>query len=76
MRPFDILGFPVQEDERIFGAFRGRLRVTKQQLFLEPMVEEGVTSRASKRSMMIYLYGMHGIPWVLLDLRWISIDVT
>lgn len=39
-KPFDILGFPVQEDERIFGAFRGRLRVTNQQLFLEPMVEE------------------------------------
>ncbi|CAK9060818.1 unnamed protein product [Durusdinium trenchii] len=39
-KPFDVLGFPVQEDERIFGAFRGRLRVTNQQLFLEPMVEE------------------------------------
>jgi len=39
-KPFDILGFPVQEDERGFGAFRGRLRVTNQQLFLEPMVEE------------------------------------
>ncbi|CAJ1437557.1 unnamed protein product, partial [Effrenium voratum] len=39
-KPFDVLGFPVQEDERIFGAFRGSFRVTNQQLFLEPMVEE------------------------------------
>eukprot|EP00931_Biecheleriopsis_adriatica_P119410 TRINITY_DN94632_c0_g1_i1.p1 TRINITY_DN94632_c0_g1~~TRINITY_DN94632_c0_g1_i1.p1 ORF type:complete len:1060 (+),score=199.19 TRINITY_DN94632_c0_g1_i1:375-3182(+) len=39
-RPFDILGFPVQEDERIFGAFRGSLRVASHQLFLEPMAEE------------------------------------
>lgn len=39
-RPFDILGFPVVEDERLFGAFRGQLRVTGHQLFLEPMVEQ------------------------------------
>ena len=31
-----LVGFPVQEDERNFGAFRGQMRVHNQQLFLEP----------------------------------------
>ena len=31
-RPFDILGFPVQEDERIFGAFRGRRETSGDQI--------------------------------------------
>eukprot|EP00928_Gymnodinium_smaydae_P052620 TRINITY_DN3663_c0_g2_i2.p1 TRINITY_DN3663_c0_g2~~TRINITY_DN3663_c0_g2_i2.p1 ORF type:complete len:1136 (+),score=204.34 TRINITY_DN3663_c0_g2_i2:476-3409(+) len=39
-RPFDILGFPILEDERMFGAFRGQLRVTNRQLFVEPFVEQ------------------------------------
>lgn len=39
-RPFDILGFPVLEDERLFGAFRGRLRIASHQMFLEPMIEQ------------------------------------
>jgi len=39
-RPFDIVGFPVLEDERLFGAFRGKLRVASHQLFLEPMIEQ------------------------------------
>ncbi|KAF4682556.1 hypothetical protein FOZ63_006358 [Perkinsus olseni] len=38
-RPLDIVGFPVLEDERAFGAFRGKLRLTDQKLFLEPFVE-------------------------------------
>eukprot|EP00929_Paragymnodinium_shiwhaense_P094414 TRINITY_DN5498_c0_g1_i1.p1 TRINITY_DN5498_c0_g1~~TRINITY_DN5498_c0_g1_i1.p1 ORF type:complete len:1216 (-),score=268.76 TRINITY_DN5498_c0_g1_i1:8-3655(-) len=38
-RPFDILGFPILEDERMFGAFRGQLRVTSHQLFLDPVAE-------------------------------------
>ncbi|KAF4676957.1 hypothetical protein FOL47_004199 [Perkinsus chesapeaki] len=38
-RPLDIVGFPVLEDERAFGAFRGKLRVADQKLFLEPFVE-------------------------------------
>merc|ERR1712232_236556 len=38
--PFDMLGFPILEDERNFGAFRGRLRATNGRLFLEPMVAE------------------------------------
>eukprot|EP00971_Amphidinium_carterae_P050275 990647-Amphidinium_carterae.1 len=38
--PFDMLGFPILEDERNFGAFRGRLRVASGRLFLEPMTQE------------------------------------
>lgn len=38
--PFDMLGFPILEDERNFGAFRGQLRATGGRLFLEPMVSE------------------------------------
>lgn len=39
-KPFDILGFPVLEDERLFGAFRGRLRTIGHQLFVEPLAEQ------------------------------------
>eukprot|EP00929_Paragymnodinium_shiwhaense_P071015 TRINITY_DN36080_c0_g1_i1.p1 TRINITY_DN36080_c0_g1~~TRINITY_DN36080_c0_g1_i1.p1 ORF type:complete len:1200 (-),score=174.69 TRINITY_DN36080_c0_g1_i1:46-3162(-) len=35
--PFDLLGFPILEDERNFGAFRGQLRATSGRLLLEPM---------------------------------------
>ncbi|CAK0852600.1 unnamed protein product [Prorocentrum cordatum] len=38
--PFDLLGFPILEDERNFGAFRGRLRAGSGRLFLEPLVSE------------------------------------
>ena len=36
--PFDLLGFPILEDERNFGAFRGRLRATGNRLYLDPIV--------------------------------------
>merc|ERR1711892_716182 len=38
--PFDMLGFPILEDERNFGAFRGQLRATTGRLMLETMVSE------------------------------------
>lgn len=38
--PFDMLGFPILEDERNFGAFRGRLRPTSNRLFLDPLVAD------------------------------------
>mmetsp|Transcript_2377 Transcript_2377/g.9336 ORF Transcript_2377/g.9336 Transcript_2377/m.9336 type:complete len:1169 (-) Transcript_2377:430-3936(-) len=38
--PFDLLGFPILEDERNFGAFRGQLRATNGPLYLEPMASE------------------------------------
>jgi len=38
--PFDTLGFPILEDERNFGAFRGQLRAHSGRLFLEPMASE------------------------------------
>ena len=34
--PLDIVGFPVLEDERMFGAFRGSLRVQDSRLSIEP----------------------------------------
>ena len=39
--PFDLLGFPILEDERNFGAFRGQLRATSNRLYLDPMVADG-----------------------------------
>lgn len=38
--PFDMLGFPILEDERNFGAFRGSLRPTQNRLFLDPIVAD------------------------------------
>lgn len=38
--PFDMIGFPVLEDERNFGAFRGRILATPWRLFLEPIVSD------------------------------------
>ncbi len=34
--PLDLVGFPVQEDERNFGAYRGRFRLVNTALYLEP----------------------------------------
>ena len=34
--PFDIVGFPLLEDERSFGAFRGTIRVADTKFFIEP----------------------------------------
>jgi hypothetical protein len=34
----EIVGFPVLEDERVFGAFRGTMRVTDSRFFIEPLV--------------------------------------
>eukprot|EP00439_Symbiodinium_sp_Y106_P036082 s3343_g4.t1 len=39
--PFDLLGFPILEDERNFGAFRGQLRATSNRLYLDPMTAAG-----------------------------------
>lgn len=41
--PFDLLGFPILEDERNFGAFRGQLRATSGRLILEPMISESAS---------------------------------
>ena len=38
--PLDIVGFPVLEDERSFGAFRGTLRVADSKFFLEPFTHQ------------------------------------
>ncbi|CAE8723402.1 unnamed protein product [Polarella glacialis] len=46
--PFDMLGFPILEDERNFGAFRGKLRATSGRLFLEPMVSEATADGCSR----------------------------
>ena len=34
--PLDLVGFPVLEDERNFGAYRGKFRLSNTALFLEP----------------------------------------
>ena len=34
--PLDLVGFPVLEDERNFGAYRGKFRLQNTALFLEP----------------------------------------
>ncbi|CAK9107742.1 Protein xylosyltransferase [Durusdinium trenchii] len=46
--PFDLLGFPILEDERNFGAFRGRLRPTKNRLFLEPIVADATADGCTR----------------------------
>ena len=37
--PLDLIGFPVLEDERNFGAYRGTMRVHQQRLLLEPFAK-------------------------------------
>eukprot|EP00397_Hematodinium_sp_SG-2012_P004248 GEMP01004259.1.p1 GENE.GEMP01004259.1~~GEMP01004259.1.p1 ORF type:complete len:1060 (+),score=211.55 GEMP01004259.1:149-3328(+) len=38
--PLDIIGFPVLEDERNFGAYRGTMRIKSHRLLLEPFTKE------------------------------------
>ena len=38
--PPDLVGFPVLEDERNFGAYRGNIRNTNQHLYLEPFAKQ------------------------------------
>ena len=53
--PFDLLGFPILEDERNFGAFRGRLRATSNRLYLDPMVADAAPDGCTR-------VGIH--PWL------------
>ncbi|CAJ1407041.1 unnamed protein product [Effrenium voratum] len=46
--PFDMLGFPILEDERNFGAFRGRLRATSNRLYLDPIVAESAADGCTR----------------------------
>ena len=39
--PLDLIGFPVQEDERNFGAYRGKFRLVQTALYLEPFTNGG-----------------------------------
>eukprot|EP00927_Polykrikos_kofoidii_P043793 TRINITY_DN37894_c0_g1_i1.p1 TRINITY_DN37894_c0_g1~~TRINITY_DN37894_c0_g1_i1.p1 ORF type:complete len:1211 (+),score=172.41 TRINITY_DN37894_c0_g1_i1:158-3790(+) len=47
-RPFDIVGFPILDDERLFGAFRGTLRQTGHQLYLDPVAEEATADGCTR----------------------------